>query len=64
MSNWKVKLHEKVVSMVFDDVNQRLFSAGTERKLMITDLRHNLNGTRMFTFIKLSNSSVATLEIA
>ena len=64
VSNSKIKLHDKVLSIVFDDVKHRLFSAGTERKLVITDLRQNFNGSRNFSFIKLSNSSPATLEIA
>ena len=64
VSNSKIKLHEKVLSMVFDDVKHRLYSVGLERKLMITDLRPSFSGQRMFRFIKLANGNPVTLEIA
>jgi hypothetical protein len=63
VSNSKIKLHEKVLSMVFDG-RQRLFSIGTERKIMITDLRPMYGGQRMFSFVKLSNGNPVTLEVA
>ena len=39
MSNSKLKLHEKVYSMVIDDIKNLLYTCGSEKIIMSTNLK-------------------------
>lgn len=55
MSNSKLKLHEKVYSMVIDDIKNLLYTCGSEKIIMSTNLKQK-NAQKTVGYIKCSNA--------